>query len=267
MIIMKLIINQRECTACGLCKRVCIRNNIEVNDFAEEVGTDYCFECGHCMAVCPNGLISLKKFNNQKDRIEEYNPKSLPVSYEDMLQFFKQRRSCRWFKNKKIDKNTFEKLFEAAYYSPSGENMQKTEFVVIDEKLDEFISLVYDIIKVKSEEYPRIKQLGEYLENKDNFKAHPLLWEGKQIILSFAENTSDALIAATRMELLAYTMKLGGFYSLFIGSSDKIDHDKLMKFFPEIDNEKHMCSAFVIGYPRVRFNRTIPHNKVNVFYK
>ena len=32
---------------------------------------------------------------------------------------------------------TFEKLFMGAYYSPSAQNMQDVEFVVLDKKLDE----------------------------------------------------------------------------------------------------------------------------------
>ena len=39
-----------------------------------------------------------------------------------------------------------------------------------------------------------------------------------------------------------------GFYSLFILKADEIDHDKLMEFFPGIDKNKHMNSAFIIGY-------------------
>lgn len=127
--------------------------------------------------------------------------------------------------------------------------------------------LVYDIISVEEEKFFRIKQLGEYLRGEGNYKNHPLLWEGKQMILSFSTNRANALIANTRLELLAYTMGLGGFYSLFTLKADDIDHDRLMEFFPEIDLKKHMYSAFVIGYPRVKYLRTIPHKKINIYYK
>ncbi|MDO5852331.1 MAG: nitroreductase family protein [Methanobacteriaceae archaeon] len=263
---MKLFIDEKKCIACKLCVEVCIHDNIRVINKAEEIHGN-CFECGHCMAICPVDAITLNRYTNQKSKIQKYGSKELPVSYDDMLQFLKQRRSCRWFKDKKIDKYTFNKLFEAAYYSPSRQNLQDVEIIVLDKDIDKFISFIYDIIKVTSNKFSRVKQLGEYLKNKTKFKHHPLLWEGQQLILIFSEDYSDALIAATRIELLAYTMGLGGFYSLFIMEADKIDHDKLMMFFPEIDNKKHMYSVFVIGYPRILFNKTIPHNKINVFYK
>ena len=262
---LKLKIDEELCTACKLCQKVCIRDNIVVEEFATEVGSN-CFECGHCMAICKAGAITLKSYDGCEDRIQEYNPREIPVEYDDLLQFLKQRRSIRWFKNKKIDKATFDKLFEGAYYSPSAQNEQDVEFVVLDEKLDEFMNLVYDIIKVDEDKFFRIKEFGDYLRDTSTKEFHPLLWSGKQLILTFSTDKTSAVIANTRLELLAYSLGLGGFYSLFVLKADEIDHEKLMEFFPDIDKKKHMYSSFIIGYPKVRFRRTIPHRDVEVNY-
>lgn len=262
---MKLIIDEELCTACKQCMQVCIRDNIVVEDFAVETGSN-CFECGHCMAICKQKAITLKSYEGKQDRIQDYNSRELPVEYDDLLQFLKQRRSIRWFKNKKIDKETFDKLFEGAYYSPSAQNAQDVEFVVLDERLDEFMNLVYDIIKVEEDEFFRIKEFGDYLKDSSTKEFHPLLWEGKQLILTFSTDKTSAVIANTRLELLAYSLGLGGFYSLFILKADEIDHDRLMEFFPDIDKNKHMYSTFIIGYPKKRFRRTIPHNDIKVTY-
>lgn len=93
-----------------------------------------------------------------------------------------------------------------------------------------------------------------------------MLWEGKQLILTFSTDKTSAVIANTRLELLAYSLGLGGFYSLFILKADEIDHDKLMEFFPDIDKNKHMYSTFIIGYPKKRFRRTIPHRDITATY-
>ena len=123
------------------------------------------FDCGHCMAVCTKGAITLKKYEDMQDEIEEYRQRDVPISYDDMLQFYKQRRSMRWFKDKKIDRETFDKLFESVYNSPTAENAQDVEFIVInDEKrLNDFMHLVYDIIKVREDEFFRIERLRDYL--------------------------------------------------------------------------------------------------------
>ena len=75
---MKLIIDNDKCIACGQCKSVCIRDNIEIGDVAYETGSN-CFECGHCMAICPSKAITLKIFKGREKRIEDYNPRELPV--------------------------------------------------------------------------------------------------------------------------------------------------------------------------------------------
>jgi nitroreductase len=218
------------------------------------------------MAICPTCAITLKIFKGREGRIEDYNSKEIPLNYDELLAFLKQRRSIRWFKKKKIGKDVFNKLFEGAYYSPSAQNEQDVEFVVLDKKLNDFMKHVYDIIKVEEEEFFRIKQLGEYLKDSSSRKYHPLLWQGHQLILTFSTDKTSAVIANTRMELLAYSLGLGGFYSLFILKADEIDHDRLMEFFPQIDKDKHMYSAFIIGYPKKTYKRTVPHKDINVKY-
>ena len=128
------------------------------------------------------------------------------------------------------------------------------------------MELVYDIIKVQEDEFFRIKEFGEYLRDNSTKDFHPLLWEGKQLILTFSTDKTSAVIANTRLELLAYSLGLGGFYSLFILKADEIDHDRLMEFFQDIDKDKHMYSTFIIGYPKKRFRRTIPHKDIKVNY-
>ncbi len=262
-----LKIDEEKCVGCGLCKEVCVRDNLEVDAVAVELENN-CFDCGQCSTLCPTNAIELLAYEGQEDRIESYDMSDIPVSYEDMLQFYKQRRTVRWFKDEKIPKETFLKLMQAAYYSPNRQNIQDVEFVVIDDNLDDFMQLVYDIISVKEEEFFRIKHFGNYLRDENrNPKRHPLLWEGHQLLLAFSENQTDAVIAMTRLELMAYTLGLGGFYSLFINMAEETDHEKLMEFFPEIDSNKHMFAAFVIGIPRVKYLRTRPHKQINLIFK
>ena len=263
-----LIIDTDKCIGCGICKSVCVRDNIEIIDSKAVDVESNCFDCGQCSTLCPVDAISIKAYDGQEERIEEYDYDNVPVSYDDMVQFYKQRRTCRWFKEDKISREDISKLMEAAYYSPNRQNIQDVEFLLVDEKMDEFMQLVYDCISIKQEEFFRIKQYGDYLRDENrNPKRHPLLWEGHQLLLAFSKAKADAVIAMTRVELLAYTLGFGGFHSLFINMADEVNHDKLMEFFPEIDKDKHMYAAFVIGIPRVKYRRTRPHKEINVTFK
>lgn len=263
-----LTIDENKCEGCGLCKEVCIRDNIEIIDSKAVDVESNCFDCGQCSTLCPTNAITIDAYIGQEDRLEDYDPDNLPVNYDDLLQFYKQRRTCRWFKDEKIPHETIEKLMEAAYYSPNRQNIQDVEFALIEDKLDEFINHIYSIIQSKENEFFRIKQVGEYLRDENrNPRRHPLLWEGQQLLLAFSENKTDSVIAMTRLELLAYTLGLGGFHSLFIGMAEEVDNDKLMEFFPEIDSNKHMYAAFVIGIPRLKYRRTRPHKEIKLTIK
>lgn len=255
-----LIIDRDKCIGCGRCSSVCIRDNLALGEDRKihETGSPTCFDCGHCLAVCPKGAIRLQAYPNSEDRIREYDPKERVISESQMLDFLQRRRSCRWFTDQKVTREEFTRLFAAAYYSPTGQNAQDVEIAVIDGRLDEFMHLVGSIIAAERETYFRVDQFCRYLEDPTPFKHHPLLWESRQIVCTFADTPADALIAATRMELLGYTMGLGGYYSLFMIDADRLDHAKLMTFFPDIPPTKHLQAVYVIGHPRISYRRTVP---------
>lgn len=52
------IINEDECSGCGICVDVCTEGVIElVDDVASAVNEDNCTACATCMEECPMGAI------------------------------------------------------------------------------------------------------------------------------------------------------------------------------------------------------------------
>lgn len=54
----------------------------------------------------------------------------------EVFEAIKGRRSIRNYKDKKIPKQSLEKIMEAAIWSPSGSNAQAWEFIVVDDEDD-----------------------------------------------------------------------------------------------------------------------------------
>lgn len=250
-----LIIDPDRCVGCGLCRSVCIRDNIVLSDGkASESGGD-CFDCGHCFAVCPKGAIRLVRFPQVPDASMSL-PAKIP-GVDELMGLLRSRRSSRWFTGEPVTEGEFRTLFEAAALSPTAQNAMDVEFAVVDKRLDEFLVLLADILEPLSSEYPRIGQFVRHVtEGGDG--PNPFLWEGRQVILSFSSEPVNATIAMTRVELAAQAMGLGGFYSLWMSKADVQDHERFMSFFPEVDPAKRLGAVFVIGRPRVRFRREAP---------
>ncbi len=259
-----LIIDLPSCIGCSACASVCIRGNLAMDmGHPVEIGGGMgCFDCGHCLAICPKGAVRLARWPDF--RPEEYDSKDVPVQADAMLGLLRRRRSARWFTDEKVAPEELSVLFEAAASAPSAENSQDVQFVVIDREMRPFMHLISDIMAPREGELPRFAQLREYLDNPFPMGNNPLLWEGPQIVLAFSGHPEDSLIALGRLELMACAMGLGGFYSHWIQMADGQDHGRFMEFFPGIPSDYSLGGAFVIGHPRVGYRRTVPRDPPKV---
>lgn len=256
-------IDPDKCIGCKRCSAICIRDSIDIIDKkAVYTGKD-CFSCYQCYSICPKNAISLTDFPEFAG--EPIAGEHIP--YPEFMKLLKDRRSIRWFTEEKVTREEFEKLFAVGGYTPSGMNWQDVEFVVLDERLDDFMKVTYEILKPDEYELPRIHQFCEYMEGTcKNPKGHPFLWEGRQLVLTFSKVPVDAVLAMVRMELAGYTLGLGGFYSLFMILAAEKDPARFTELFPEIPAEKKLHCAYIIGHPRVKYQRTVPPRRTGVHY-
>ena len=252
------------CVGCGQCAKVCIRGHLAIEDKkAVEIESPYsCFRCGHCEAVCPKGAITLLDFIDDEQEASE----GCPVSPEVLAELYRKRRSLRWFE-RKCTREELERLIVSLKYSPTAENSQAVQFAVIDERFDDFMRLIASILKSHTHEHPRLEQFVDYVENGMEGKNNPFTWEGRQLIIAFSRFPIDSIIAMEQLDLMAYSMGLGGFHSRWILQSSENDRGRFMSFFPEIRDDLNAYAVFVIGRPRIRFRRTVPRDDRQLCWK
>ena len=152
-------------------------------------------------------------------------------------------------------------------YSPTAENSQKVEFAVIDESFDEFMELCASILEPYRDEQPRFGQFLDYVKGGMQGRNNPFTWEGRQVIVVFSRNPMDAILAAEQLDLMAFSMGLGGFHSKWILMALERDPERVRGFFPEMDHSLSPSAVFVIGHPRVRYMRTAPREKRKVSWR
>ena len=253
-----------ECIGCGLCTRVCIRGHLQIGEEdkrVREVDSTYsCFECGHCMSVCPKGAITMRDRTEQSEEVS-----GIPVGAGDLGRLFRQRRSQRWF-NRKCTKEELDSLLSSVFYAPTAENSQAVQYAVIDDRFEEFMDLLASILRFHTDEHPRLEQFVDYVDKGQKERNNPFTWEGRQLIIAFARFPIDAIIPMEQLDLMAYSMGLGGFHSRWMLQAVENDPEKFMSFFPGVRKDLKAYAVYVIGHPRVRFRRTVPRNEREIFW-
>ncbi len=259
----ELIVSDR-CIGCGLCAKVCIRGHLALgaDRRIHEVESQYsCFRCGHCLAVCPKDAIRLRRFASESPA-----EASAPVDAGSLMMLYRQRRSHRWF-DRKCSADEIERMISSTRYSPTAENSQAVEFAVVDARFDEFMRLCASILRTHTDEHPRLRQFVDYVESGMEGRNNPFTWEGRQVIIAFSRLPIDSAIAMEQMELMAFSMGLGGFHSRWILQASENDPDAFMSFFPEIREDLTASAAFVVGHPRMEYKRTSPREGRTIIWK
>ena len=270
-----VVINKETCIGCGFCVDDCSRKAIElVNDIAE-VDLSLCNECAHCVAVCPQESIIMPEYD--EDEILEYNKNKLNLDSDDFLYFQKFRRSIRQFKDKEVEEDKLDKIIEAGRYSPTASNRQMNRYIVIKDKIKEVTELViktlHDIASDSSIDLGTREMYREsWLKMYDAYKEEGidrLFFNAPEVIVIVSEDKSgfqevNGGLAASRMELQANSMGLGvcyiGFFKIALESNIKIRELIGMK-----DDENFILS-FVLGYPDVKYQRTVNRKTADVRY-
>ena len=128
-------VDPSKCIGCGKCVNVCSGMVLELKDGRpvmkpfERFGWRGCWRCQHCLAVCPQGAISI--FGKKP---EDSLPPPPPEMGEYMERLVVNRRSCRRFLDKNVEPKIITDILNAMAAAPTGGNAQGVEYTVIDDK-------------------------------------------------------------------------------------------------------------------------------------
>jgi nitroreductase/NAD-dependent dihydropyrimidine dehydrogenase PreA subunit len=262
----KVMIDDEKCIRCGLCIDDCSRKALKMDDNKVTFTESLCNECSHCVAVCPSGAAEMPDYD--KNEIFECDSHDYNIDSDKLLGFIKSRRSIRCFKNKEIEDEKIKKVIEAARYSPTGGNRQAHRYIVIRDKIEAVREMAmkslhdtamdpnYDFSGFPTYKNAWKKMYEDYLENKTD----RLFFNAPAVIAVVSSDPSSyyqvsGAIAAANMELEANTLGLGTCYLGFLSSAVEVN-PKIKEFLGMEENEKFVTS-FVIGYPDVKYLRTV----------
>lgn len=268
------IVDKEKCIACKQCINDCPVNDIILKDNKAHVKNESCIKCGHCVAICPTKAVSTNDYD--MDDVIEYNKESFTVDADNLLNFIKFRRSIRNFKNKKIEKEKIEKIIEAGRFTQTGTNSQDVSYTVLQKDLPKIKALTYEILNKKGQYIlenmnDEIKHLERYANlwtrmyeaHKLDSKANDRLFLNAPLaILVSAKDPLNGGLASSNMELMVDALGLGTYFNGFFNVAAK-DNEELLKML-NIPKGKQLVSCLVIGYPNVKYKRTVPRKKADI---
>jgi len=269
-------IDPDKCKGDGICAAECPLRIITIDGegvyptLAEGSGS-LCNNCGHCVAVCPQGALSLNSMKPEECKPVE---RDLFPGFNQLKELICSRRSIRTYADKAVDRETLSCLIDVARYAPTARNQQLVNWTVIEGKagVKHLAGLVLEWMRLKVEEEPakdtylRYQKIIASWEKGDD----RILRGAPHIVVAHALKTAtltmtDCIIALTCFDLAAFSKGLGTCWAGYLMEAANT--------YPPVFDAlalpgDHQCyGAIMIGYPKYHYNRIPLRNSPAVFWR
>lgn len=259
-------IDEKKCIGCGACEKDCFFQVIKVKENKAEVLGD-CFRCGHCVAVCPTGAVSMTDY--PMEDVAEYHAEDFSMDAERLLNFIRFRRSVRQFKKEPLPRAEIARILEAGRFTPTAGNRQDVSYIVLQKELEAFKPLAWEGLDalIALEGFPYTRMLKPIRQaHQENPAEDGLFFGADALLLVLGESSAlSAGLAACSMELMAQAKGIGVLYSGFLQGI--INISPKAKAFLGLDEKKTLCACMLLGYPDVQYRRTAPRKPAEVQWR
>lgn len=261
-----VIIDREKCIGCGLCAGDCLARAITTEDGRAAVSRD-CFHCGHCVAICPAEAVRIEGDTYDMLDVEPVGT-GFGITAEAFLHAVKTRRSIRQFRAECPDRAQLEAVLEAGRFSPTASNAQNVSYIVFTEGTEALRALAMaELRRLKDDEAAFYRVFPPPMSlSRVHFEDDDFLFKGAPaVILTVSPHAVNAAIASCSMEMEAAALGLG---ALYVGFFTRLAaHSEALRRHLGLGAEDKVVTCLALGYPAVRYLRTVPRKKAKIDWR
>ena len=227
----------------------------------EEFGWNGCWRCEHCLAVCPEGAVSI--FGHRPEDSPAAPDPDMAAKAVDAV--VTNRRSCRRYQKRSVPKELICDMVCRLANAPNGGNKQQVEYTLIDdaEQMNSFRNIAYREMERLAEQgiYPEGFGKDAYEDMKQwekTVRPDMLFCGAPHILIPHAplgkgEPVQDVIIAGTYFELMCASRGLGTVMMTFPLSV--LNLMPKIRGMLEIPEDHYVGMIIGFGYPQIPYAR------------
>ena len=272
---MELIkVNPETCNRDGICVAVCPVGILELEEGVPapiDGADELCIRCGHCVAVCPTASLT-----HIDVPLKGCTPiaKELAITGAQAVQFLRNRRSIRRYKDKPVERGDLERLIDIARYAPSGHNLQPVEWLVLGDKaeLKRLSGIVVDWMRWMITNLPDVassmhldRTVARYENGYD-----VVLRDAPAVVVAHAHKENRVApaactIAMTYLELASSTAGLGACWAGYFNAASATYPP--MQAALNLPEGHQAFASMMVGYPQYRYQRLPSRNEPRITWR
>lgn len=231
---------------------------------------DDCRRCGHCMAVCRTGAVSLAGL--RPEQLLPLRTNWLPGP-DQVAHFLRARRSIRAYLPRPVERELLLRLLDSARYAPSASNRQAVSWLIVADAAEvrRLAGLAVEWLRHRLPDQPPDAQ-----RNSRRFIAG---WEaGLDMVCrgaphlavacapaEYAWAAADAAIALTYLELAAPSLGLGACWAGILTQAAR--QWPPLQAALALSDGLAVSGALLVGYPRHRYHRLPERHPARILWR
>lgn len=252
----EIVIDKEKCIGCGLCTKDCVAHNITIENGKANIISNDCIMCGHCVATCPKRAVSISGYETEPVNKEQHTS----LNPDDVMNVIRFRRTTRQFQNKPIPQEVMDQILEAGRLTHTAKNMQDVSYIVLNkekERVEEYAINLFRKMKP-------IVGIFSPMVRRNQIVDHFFFFEAPIVIVITAKEKVNGVLAAQNMEFVAEANGLGVLFSGYFTIAANISL-KIKKILG-ISKGKKVVTTLVLGYPKIKYQRSVQREKLDVKY-